>query len=49
MSGSRMGTVIQEIFDEDTKASFLDLYTKSDAAVLTSEDTATEDTEEFPF
>jgi MoxR-like ATPase len=36
-------------FDEDTKASFLDLYTKIDAGVLTSEDTATEDTEEFPF
>ena len=26
-------------FDEDTKASFLDLYTKIDAGVLTSEDT----------
>ena len=33
-------------FDEDTKASFLDLYTKIDAGVLTSEDTDTEDTEE---
>lgn len=36
-------------FDEDTKASFLDLYTKIDAGVLTSEDTATEDTEEVAF
>ena len=33
-------------FDEDTKASFLDLYTKIDAGVLTSEDTDTESTEE---
>ena len=36
-------------FDEDTKASFLDLYTKIDAGVLTSEDTDTEDTEENAF
>jgi len=36
-------------FDEDTKASFIDLYTKIDAGVLTSEDTATEDTEEVAF
>jgi MoxR-like ATPase len=36
-------------FDEDTKASFLDLYTKIDAGVLTSEDTDTEDTEEVAF
>ena len=43
-------------FDEDTKTSFLDLYTKIDAGVLTSlgriltsEDTATEDTEEVAF
>ena len=36
-------------FDEDTKASFLDLYTKIDAGVLTSEDTTTEDTEEVAF
>jgi MoxR-like ATPase len=33
-------------FDEDTKASFLDLYTKIDAGVLTSEDIVTEDAEE---
>jgi len=33
-------------FDEDTKASFLDLYTKIDAGVLTSEDSVTEDAEE---
>ena len=36
-------------FDEDTKASFLDLYTKIDAGVLTSEDTDTESTEENAF
>jgi len=36
-------------FDEDTKVSFIDLYTKIDAGVLTSEDTATEDTEEVAF
>ena len=36
-------------FDEDTKASFIDLYTKIDAGVLTSEDSATEDTEEVAF
>ncbi|MEK9698605.1 MAG: AAA family ATPase, partial [Candidatus Poseidoniales archaeon] len=36
-------------FDEDTKASFLDLYTKIDAGVLTSEDTDIEDTEENAF
>ena len=33
-------------FDEDTKASFLDLYTKIDAGVLTSEDSVTKDAEE---
>ena len=36
-------------FDQDTKASFLDLYTKIDAGVLTSEDTDTESTEENAF
>ena len=36
-------------FDEDTKASFLALYTKIDAGVLTSEDTDTESTEENAF
>ena len=36
-------------FDEDTKASFLDLYTKIDAGVLTSEDTDTESTEQNAF
>ena len=36
-------------FDEDTKASFLDLYTKIDAGVLTSEETDTESTEENAF
>jgi MoxR-like ATPase len=36
-------------FDEDTKASFLDLYTKIDAGVLTSEDTDPESTEENAF
>ena len=34
-------------FDEDTKASFLDLYTKIDAGVLTSEDTESADSEGY--
>ena len=30
-------------FDEDTKVSFLDLYTKIDAGVITSEDETTKE------